>query len=87
VLRITSLVVQNPNDDRGSASFAVGDSQLLEWSLAFVAPTIDQPFPLDVPAGGVVHFVVTCTQVGSTTATSGSCQPGLTIVGEQVPAG
>ena len=88
VLRITDFVVQNPNDDRGLATVAIGDqAPLLSWSLEFVAPIDRQPFvsPIEVQPGTVVHFVVTCTQVGSTTATSGTCQPTLALSGRTSP--
>lgn len=84
VLRITSFIVQNPNDDKGRAQVNIDDDEKLEWSLEYVLPSLDQPFPTELQPGQVIHFVVTCDQPGS--ATAGSCQPGLTILGEIVPA-
>ena len=88
VLRITDVIVQNPNGDRGSATFAVGDQTLLSWSLDYVAPTLATPLvsPIEVPAGTVVHFVVTCTQVGPSAAASGTCQPALLLSGRVAPS-
>jgi hypothetical protein len=86
VLRITDVVVQNPSGDFGQATMAVDDQNLLSWSLEFVASTAAVPLtsPIEVHAGSVVHFVVTCVQVGPTTTTPGSCSPALFLSGRQL---
>ena len=85
MLRLTDFVVQNPNGDSGIAAVLIGDQELLSWSLEFVAPNDSRPFisPIEVGAGNVVRFVVTCTSVGPTSPTPGTCQPALTVSGRQ----
>lgn len=87
ILRLTDFVVQNPNSDRGIVSVAIGDEPLLSWSLDYVLPSDSRPFisPIEVPGGTIVHFSVTCLSVGQSTATSGECQPSLTISGRLSP--
>ncbi len=88
VLRITDVIVQNPNGDRGVASLSVGDDPKLSWTLEFVAPTLATPLvsPIEAAGGTVVHFVVTCTSVGSTTATTGTCRPAVLLSGLTAPS-
>jgi hypothetical protein len=83
MLRITDVVVQNPNADAGRATFLIDDRPMLNWSLEFVTSVDSRSFatPLEAPAGSVLHFVVNCAQVGSANATSGQCEPVLLLSG------
>ncbi len=85
-LRITDVVVQNPNADAGRATFLIDDRPMLNWSLEFVTSVDSRSFttPLEAPAGSVLHFVVNCAQVGSANATSGQCEPVLLLSGTTV---
>lgn len=68
VLRITDLVVQNPQGDQGTLVISRDDEQLFTYSLANVAyADVDQPLvtPLEVRAGERLVVTVTCTGVGN----------------------
>lgn len=81
VLRITDVVLQNPNFDTGPASLALDDEILVPWQLENSTGNESLPLvsPLVFRAGDSVVFRFTCDSVGD--APSGSCSPAVLLSG------
>lgn len=85
-LRITDLVLQNVNADKGLATITKNDSVIAQWDLdrglynndplQFVSPFVFE-------AGSTMMFTVKCDAPGSVT---GQCSEGLLVIGKLVNA-
>ena len=83
-LRITDLVVQNVNTDKGLATVSKNDSVIAQWDLGQVLNNNDplqfvSPFVFE--SGSTMTFTVACDAPGSVT---GQCSEGLLVVGKLV---
>jgi hypothetical protein len=85
-LRITDLVIQNPQLDQGTLVVARGDSALFTYSLTNMFNDVDRPLvtPIELAAGEQLVVTVSCVGVGDQTATT--CAPKVLLSGRLVPA-
>lgn len=86
-LRVTDIVVQNPQQDQGTLVIARNSNALFTYSLTnMFGADIDQPLrtPLEFQSGEQVTVTVTCDGVGDLTGTA--CSPNVLLSGVLVPA-
>lgn len=78
-LRVTDIVVQNPQLDQGVLVVARGDEVLLTYNLANVFSDITVPFvtPLVFDEGQVLTVTATCSGIGD--ATISTCTPAVLV--------
>ncbi len=81
VLRITDIMLQNPNLDSGPANLSVNDAVLVPWRLENATGNESLPLvsPLVFKAGDKITFGFTCTSVGD--PQTGACVPALLLSG------
>jgi hypothetical protein len=81
VLRITDVMLQNPNLDTGPASLSANDQVLIPWRLENSTGNESLPLvsPLVFKAGDKVTFTFTCSSVGD--APTGACVPAVLLSG------
>ena len=81
VLRITDVVLQNPNFDTGPANLSNNDQVLVPWRLENATGNESLPLvsPLVFKGGDKVTFSFTCDSVGD--APTGSCVPAVLLSG------
>ena len=81
LLRITDVILQNPNLDTGPASLSLDDAVLVPWQLENSTgnESLNLVSPLVFRAGDSVVFRFTCDSVGD--APSGSCSPAVLLSG------
>ena len=80
-LRITDVIVQNPQLDQGLLVVARGDEVLLTYNLANVFTDLAVPFltPLTFEGGDVLTVSATCSGLGD--AASATCAPAVLVSG------
>ena len=83
-LRVTDLVLQNVNTDKGVATVSKNDSVIAQWDLGQVLNNNDplqfvSPFVFE--SGSTMTFTVACDAPGSVT---GQCSEGLLVIGKLV---
>lgn len=85
-LRITDLIVQNPNSDQGTLLILRGDVPLFTYSLAQFFGDISAPLvtPIELLAGEELIVQVTCTSQGDQTLTT--CFQNVFASGVLLPA-
>jgi hypothetical protein len=85
-LRITDLVVQNPQLDQGTLVVARDGAALFTYSLTNMYNDVDQPLvtPIELAAGEKLVVTVTCIGLGDQTATT--CGPKVLMSGVLLPA-
>lgn len=81
VLRVTDVVLQNPNLDTGPATLSNNDAVLVPWRLENATGNDSLPLvsPLVFTAGDKVTFQFTCASVGD--APTGTCVPAVLLSG------
>ena len=81
VLRITDIVLQNPNLDTGPATLSNSAGVLVPWRLENATGNESLPLvsPLVFAGGDKVIFQFTCNSVGD--ATTGACVPAVLLTG------
>ncbi len=81
VLRITDVMLQNPNLDTGPASLSNNDQVLIPWRLENAAGNESLPLvsPLVFKAGDKLTFTFTCSSVGD--PSTGACVPAVLLSG------
>ncbi|MEI8241300.1 MAG: hypothetical protein WCI22_17955, partial [Actinomycetota bacterium] len=86
-LRLTDLIIQNPQLDQGTLVIARGKSALFTYSLTNMFNDVDRPLvtPLELASGEQLVVTVACMGVGDQTATS--CAPKVLLSGLLLPAG
>jgi hypothetical protein len=86
-MRITDLVIQNPQLDQGTLIVARNDSALFTYSLTNMFNDVDRPLvtPIELAAGEQLVVTVTCVGVGDQTATA--CSPKVLLSGVLLPSG
>ncbi len=85
-LRVTDLIVQNPQSDQGTLTVSHNGKTLFTYRLDnMFGADIDQPLvtPLELLAGEQLTITVTCEGVGDLTAPA--CAPNVLISGVLVP--
>lgn len=87
VLRLTDVVLQNPNFDRGEATLARGEEVLLTWGIDNLPVFVSTPLvtPIELQPGDRLVFTVSCTGVGG--GSTGTCTPALLVSGRLIPSG
>lgn len=82
-LRVSTIILQNTNQDAGIAKLFKNDDTLYQWNLELALDNVD-PLPLGSPvvfeAGSTVLFQVTCDVAGSDSLTA-TCGIGLFMNG------
>jgi hypothetical protein len=80
-LRITDIVIQNPNADQGTLSLSANGNSLFTYNLSQMFADVDQPLvtPLELLAGQKFGVQVKCDGVGDLTANA--CKPNVFISG------
>ena len=83
VLRVTDLVLQNPNFDRGQATLARGEDVLYTWGMDNLPVIVSTALvtPIELQPGDRLVFTVSCTGVGG--GATGTCTPALLISGRE----
>jgi hypothetical protein len=78
-LRVTDIVVQNPQLDQGLLAISRGDEVLLTYNLANVFTDITVPFvtPLSFEGGDVLTVSATCSGLGD--ASAATCTPAVLV--------
>lgn len=85
-LRITDLVLQNPNLDSGTAVLRRGSEVLFTWRLENITFDDQKSFvgEIEITAADQLVFEVSCTGIGVPAA--GTCTPALQVVARLAPA-
>jgi hypothetical protein len=85
-LRITDIVIQNPNADQGTLSLAANGNSLFTYNLSQMFADVDQPLvtPIELLPGQKFGVEVKCDGVGDLTANA--CKPNVFISGLLVDA-
>ncbi len=86
-LLITDLIIEDPNDDDGSATVLRNDAAVFRWRLrdVFGVQPLQFVTPLEITQGQTLTFQVTCNALGD--PASGTCSEALSVFGRLVPAG
>ncbi|MEO5723738.1 MAG: hypothetical protein ABIQ39_03585 [Ilumatobacteraceae bacterium] len=86
ILRVTDLILQNPNADTGTVTVKRADEVLFSWRLDNIPAQLSTPLvtPIELQPGQRLSFDVACTSVGA--GSSGTCVPALLVSGRRVPA-
>lgn len=84
-LEVTDLIVEDPNDDDGTATVLRGDAVLFSWKLrdVFGVQPLQLVTPIELSPGQTLTFQVTCSALGD--PASGSCSQALSVLGRLVP--
>ncbi|MCU1502044.1 MAG: hypothetical protein JWM12_1398 [Ilumatobacteraceae bacterium] len=87
LLRVTDVVLQNPDFDKGSASLARNDQVLLTWGIdnMLLVPTAFVT-PLEIQGGEQLVFSLTCGAVGGSASQTGTCSASVLLSGRIFPA-
>ncbi len=83
-LRVTDLVMQNVNADKGLATVTKNDTVVAQWDLdrgAYNNDPLQFVSPIVFEAGSTMSFTVACDAPGSV---SGQCSEGLLVIGKLV---
>ena len=85
-MRLTDLIIQNPQLDQGTLVVSRGNSALFTYSLTNMLDDVDRPLvtPIELASGEQLVVTVTCVGVGDQTATT--CAPKVLLSGRLVPA-
>ena len=85
-MRITDIIVQNPNSDQGSLLILRGDVPLFTFSLAQIYGDVSAPLvtPIELLEGEELTVQVTCTSQGDQTLTT--CFQNVFASGRLLPA-
>jgi hypothetical protein len=85
-LRITDIVVQNPNGDQGTLTLSANGNSLFTYNLTQMFGDVDQPLvtPIELPAGQKFGVEVKCDGIGDLTANA--CKPNVFVSGLLVDA-
>ncbi len=86
-LRITDIIVQDPEKNQGTLVLSKGTTTLFTYSLTnMFGVDVDQPLrtPLELQSGEQLVVTVTCTGVGDLTGTA--CNPSVLVSGLLVDA-
>jgi len=85
-LRVTDIIVQNPQLDQGSLSVSRNTNALFTYNLTNTFNDVSPPLvtPIELLAGEQLVVSVTCDGVGDQTATA--CAPRVLVSGVLVPA-
>ena len=85
-LRVTDIIVQNPNTDQGTLIVSVNGNGLLNYNLSQMFADVDQAFvtPVELQSGQQLTISVTCDGVGNLAANA--CQPNVFVSGVLVDA-
>lgn len=85
-MRITDIIVQNPNSDQGSLLILRGDVPLFTYSLAQIYGDVSAPLvtPIELLEGEELIVQVTCTSQGDQTLTT--CFQNVFASGRLLPA-
>jgi hypothetical protein len=80
-LRVTDIIVQNPNADQGTLVVSVNGNGLLTYNLSQLFGDIDQALvtPIELQSGQKLTVNVTCDGVGNLTANA--CKPNVLVSG------
>jgi hypothetical protein len=80
-LRITDIVIQNPNADQGTLSLSANGNGLFTYNLSQMFADVDQPLvtPIELLPGQKFGVEVKCDGVGDLTANA--CKPNVFISG------
>lgn len=86
ILRITDVLIQNPQQDQGTLIVSKNDVALLNYNLLLVLPDIAVPLvtPIELLAGEQLNVSVTCDGVGDLTGST--CNPAVLASGRLVDA-
>jgi hypothetical protein len=83
VLRVTDIIIQNPQADQGTLIISRDGTSLFTYNLVNIyGVDVDQPLvtPLEFAAGQQLTVTVTCDGVGDLTATA--CNPNVLVSGK-----
>jgi hypothetical protein len=85
-LRITDIVIQNPNADQGTLTLSANGNALFTYNLSQMFADVDQPLvtPIELLAGQKFGVEVKCDGFGDLTANA--CKPNVFISGLLVDA-
>ncbi len=87
ILRVTDVVLQNPDFNKGVATLSRNDQVLLTWgidTMLFVPTALVTP--IEIAAGDQLVFSVTCTAAGASAGATGACSVALLVSGRSGPA-